>query len=403
MRNALSNVDSAMDFIRRAENEHPNRNDICQASTRAPGSTSASSSNPFGVNSAVPTLPAPGFGQPSVLGAKPNPFGASQQAFGQPSMPGSAGTFGQPSALGQKPNPFGAPSGGPALGQGTGSASGPFSAFAATANPFGTASQPAVANPFGQASQSTQAAPFGQRTAPTENPFAQSGARPNPFGQRTSQAQPSPFASTAKSTSFGVPSPPAQQNPFGRVSQPAQENSSGLGVNQAPPSNPFGQQKPASPLPNPFAQPASTSSPNPFGQRSSSSSDANPFAPSTQASQPKVNGTASQGPYGPNAQSQHPPLQSYVSKDGNQRLRMFKGKPVVYKDNEAGIQNRDGTWEKIWFPDGPPAYYGATELDDNAYTEDIKQAYLHARETGSFKDGVMPLLPPKREWCLWDF
>jgi nucleoporin NUP42 len=82
---------------------------------------------------------------------------------------------------------------------------------------------------------------------------------------------------------------------------------------------------------------------------------------------------------------------------------MFKGKPVVYKDNEAGIQNRDGTWEKIWFPDGPPAYYGATELDDNAYTEDIKQAYLHARETGSFKDGVMPLLPPKREWCLWDF
>ena len=393
MRNALSNVDGALDFIRRAENEHPNRNDICQASIKAPSSTDASSSNPFGANTVAPTQPASGFGQPSVLGAKPIPFDATQQAFGQPSMLGSTGIFGQPSALGQKPNPFGAPSGGVALAQGTGNASGPFSAFAAKTNPFGTPVQPAVANPFGQASQSTQANPFSQNATQTENPFAQGGSRPNPFGQPTSQGQPSPFASTATSTSFGVPSPPAQQNPFGRVSQPAQGNSTGLGVNQAPPSNPFGQQKPASPLPNPF------------GQRPSSSSgpQSNPFSPSTQASQLKVNGNASQGPYGPNAQFQHPPLQSYISRDGNQRLRMFKGKPVVYKDNEPGIQNRDGTWEKIWFPDGPPAYYGATELDDDAYTEDIKQAYLHVRETSSFKDGIMPLLPPKREWCLWDF
>jgi nucleoporin NUP42 len=82
---------------------------------------------------------------------------------------------------------------------------------------------------------------------------------------------------------------------------------------------------------------------------------------------------------------------------------MFKGKPVVYKDDEAGIRNRDGTWEKIWFPDGPPPYYSATELDDKAYTEDTKEVYLYLREKGSFKDGVMPLVPPKREWCLWDF
>ena len=261
MGNALSNVDGAMDFIRRAEDEHPNRNDICQASTKAPSSTGTSSNNPFGAKSVAPTQPASGFGQPSVLGAKPNPFGAPQQALGQPSMPGSTGTFGQPSALGQKPNPFGAPSGGAVLGQGTVNAPGPFSAFAATTNPFGTAPRQAMANPFEQASQPTQAAQFNQRTAPTENTFAQSSARPNPFGQPTSQAQPSPFTSTATSTTFGVPSPPTQQNPFGRVPQPAQEISTGLGVNQAPPSNPFGQQKPASPLPNPFAQPASTSSP----------------------------------------------------------------------------------------------------------------------------------------------
>jgi nucleoporin NUP42 len=393
MRNALSNVDGAMDFIYKAENEHPNRNDICQASTNAPGSTGTSSGNPFGANNQAPAQAASGFGQPSVLGAKPNPFGAPQQAFGQPSMLGSAGTFGQPSALGQKPNPFGPQPGGAALAQGTVNTSGPFSAFATKSNPFGTPTQPAVANPFSQSA------------APTENPFAQSGARPNPFGQPTSQSQSSPFASTVTSTPFGVPSSAAQRNPFGNISQSVQGSLSGPGLNQAPSPNPFGQPKPASPAPNPFAQSASTSSPNPFGQRPSSSagSQSNPFAPSSQPAQAKVNGTASQGPYGPNAQFQHPPLESYVSKDSNQRLRMFKGKPVVYKENEPGIQNRDGTWEKIWFPDGPPAYYGATELNSDAYTEDTKQAYLHVRETGYFKDGVMPLLPPKREWCLWDF
>jgi nucleoporin NUP42 len=82
---------------------------------------------------------------------------------------------------------------------------------------------------------------------------------------------------------------------------------------------------------------------------------------------------------------------------------MFKGKLVVYKDGEAGMRNRDGTWEKIWFPNGPPVHYKATEMDDDAYTEDIKAAYLHLRETGGFQGGNMPFLPPKREWCLWNF
>jgi nucleoporin NUP42 len=82
---------------------------------------------------------------------------------------------------------------------------------------------------------------------------------------------------------------------------------------------------------------------------------------------------------------------------------MFKGKPVVYKDEEPFVKNRDGTWEKVWFPDGAPPYYGATEMDDQEYREDVKGAYMHLRETGAFKDGIMPLIPPKREWCLWDF
>jgi len=385
MRNALSNVDGAMDFIYKAENEHPNRNDICHASVNAPSSGKAPSGDRSGANILAPLQAASGYVQPSILGPK-------QQAFGLPSMPGSTGSLGQPSALGQKPNPFGPQPGGAALVQGTGNTSSQFPAFAAKSNPFATPAQPAAANPFSQTA------------APTENPFAQSGARPNPFGLPTSQSQSSSLTSIMASIPFGVPSTAAQRNPFGNDSRPIQGSSSRLGVDQAPPPNHSGQPKLASSSPNPFAQPAAISSPNPFSQRPSSSGpQSNPFAPSSQQPQVRVNGTGSQGPYGPNSQFQHPPLQSYASKDGNQRLRMFKGRPVVYKENEPGIQNRDGTWEKVWFPDGPPAYYGATELEDEAYIEDTKQAYLYVREKGVFKDGLMPFLPPKREWCLWDF
>lgn len=398
MRNILNDVDGAMNFIRSAENNHPNRNDVCQAAAKAPGYIGTSSNTPFGAGAGLSTQIAPGFGQPSVLGAKPNPFSAPRQALGQLSLPGPTGTFGQPSALGQKPNPFGLLSGG------AGTAPGPFSAFVATTNPFGTPAQTAVVNPFGQASQAAQAAPFGQDTSQKENPFAQNATHPNPFGQPINQPQPSPFTSTGTSTPFGVPAQAAQQNPFGSLSQPSRGNTLGAGGTQAPTSNPFGQSQPVAASQNPFALSASMSSPNPFGQSPAQSGPrTNPLAPSSQAPQTRPNGTASQGPYAPNAQFQHPTLQSYASRDNDQRLRMFKGKPVVYKDKEAGFQNIDGTWEKIWFPDGPPAYYSATELGDDAYTEDTKQAYLYLRQTGSFKDGVMPLLPPKREWCLWDF
>jgi nucleoporin NUP42 len=82
---------------------------------------------------------------------------------------------------------------------------------------------------------------------------------------------------------------------------------------------------------------------------------------------------------------------------------MFKGKPVMYQNNEAGSRNQDGSWEKIWFPDGAPPYYKDTEMEDEAYDESTKAVYMYLRETGSFQGGIMPFLPPKREWCLWDF
>jgi nucleoporin NUP42 len=392
MRNALSNVDAAMEFIYKAENEHPNRNDICQASTKAPGSSGGPLVNPSSVGNLVSLQAASDFGQLSSLESKQNLF-ASQQAFGSPSMLGSTGKFGQPSVLGQKLNPFGSLPAGNGFMQGNSNTTGPFSVFAPKSNPFVTPAQPAIANPFAQ------------NTTSTKNQFTQSKPSHSSFGQSITQPQPSPFGTSMSSPPFGVPSSAAQQNPFGATISSVQGSSSMAGLNQAPPSNPFGQSNQGSGSLGLYSQAAPSPSSNLSGQKPTSldSLQPNPFAAPNQQVPTQVNGTGVQSPYGPDAPFQHPPLQSYVSKDGSQRLIMFKGNPVVYRENEPGIQKQDGVWEKIWFPDGPPPYYSATELDEDAYTDDIKQAYLYVKETGSFKDGIMPLKPPKREWCLWDF
>ena len=75
---------------------------------------------------------------------------------------------------------------------------------------------------------------------------------------------------------------------------------------------------------------------------------------------------------------------------------------VSYIDDEPCIRRRDGGYERIWFPDGTPIYYRTEELPDAAYNEATKESYRSMSENGHFRDG-MPLLPPKREWCKWDF
>jgi nucleoporin NUP42 len=101
--------------------------------------------------------------------------------------------------------------------------------------------------------------------------------------------------------------------------------------------------------------------------------------------------------------TEHPPLSSYSTKDRDGQLLTFKGKRVVYRESEPWTQNQDGTWEKIWFPDGPPGYNKSAEAPEEEYTEEIKSVYERARSTGVFEGGVIPLVPPKQEWCLWDF
>jgi nucleoporin NUP42 len=442
MRTALNDVDGAINYIIKAENEHPNRIDICRESQVASAGLQpnpfsnqgsfqpAQSSNPFGAPSQSALVPAPAFGapsqtgafgQPSALGQRPSPFGAVPQpgAFGQP----SGGTFSQPLALGQKPNPFGAAT--PAFGAttklGVGGAFGQPSALGQKPNPFGTSAQtqPPGAptqvgsggafgqpsslgqkpNPFGGSSQSAAPTPFGGASQQTQaNPFGvPSSQNQNSFGPQNPSAQPNPFGSTT-ATPFGAPSP-ASKNPFGAASQPTNPNpfagpptaqTNPFGATPAPAaSNPFGN-----PNPNPLA------APSPFGKPlTNAPPSTNPFgAHSPQTPQLSTNGFSSSDP----VLGEHPPLSSYCTKDRDGRLLTFKGKPVVYKESEPGTQNQDGTWEKIWFPDGPPGYNKTAEASEEKYTEEIKIAYEKASRTGVFEWGI-PLVPPKQEWCLWDF
>jgi len=183
---------------------------------------------------------------------------------------------------------------------------------------------------------------------------------------------------------------------------------------------PFGQHPGGTPAPNPFAQ-ASNTAPA-FGPRSTASGfggfggtnaagAANTMSQAV-AAPPMVPGGAAaasgSGPYGPGATRQHPAADSYTSRDGTGALRTFKGKPVTYQPAKDGkppfpaLRNFDGSFARIWFPDGPPLHYKDTELEDGAYDARTREAYEAFMKTGRFAGG-MPELPPRREWCMFDF
>lgn len=121
--------------------------------------------------------------------------------------------------------------------------------------------------------------------------------------------------------------------------------------------------------------------------------------------------TQGQGPYGPSATRQHPDISAYSAKNPDGSLRMFKGKPVMYEvlkgsDKPAPfIRNFDGSIVRIWLPNGAPAYTKETEADDPSKYNDpaVQQQWSVFMQTGQFSDGLMPEVPPKREWCQWDF
>ncbi|PNY28870.1 Uncharacterized protein TCAP_01204 [Tolypocladium capitatum] len=333
----------------------------------------ATGGGPSAFGQAPQTLSA--FGQPSALGAKPNPFGTP--AFGQPAQPNAqAGAFGQPSQLGQNPNPFGSnanatASSSPFATVGGGSNNTP------AANAFGApSSTQANAAPNAFSSDSTTQnnnapSPFGQPTQPSASPFAQAPATApasKPFGAANQQSQ-------------------EANNPFAQKPQPQTNGAFGQ-----PASNPFGQntsQNTARSATSQFGQQPGASQPNPFG--------------AAQTQQQPAAAAQAGNPYPPGSTRQHPPPEAYISKTMDGRLAAFKGKPVTYKDGQPGNRAFDGTWRRIWFPNGAPGYYKDTELPPDQYDGKSKAQWEAFAQTGEFANEIMPDLPPPRECTRWDF
>ena len=424
-----------MNFIVNAEKDHPNRVDICRTSVGVEGGykpnplsqgqsngslqSNTTGNTPFGAPSqparasafgapsqstTFSTFGAPStlgaFGQPSALGQKPNPFGGVAPSFGAPSQLGSSGAFGQPSALGQKPTPFGVPSGT------SSNAPAPFSSFVGTATPFSQQPQAASSNCFGTPSQPSASTGFPPSQS---NSFGQlSDQNLSPFGNPNPPAQSNPFGapSPAPNNPFGQQPPqtaPTATNPFGAPST-QQPNPFGSGSVQTTSSNPFGNSQPNPPTTNPFGSQPNGTAKSPFSAPAPIATSTPNAAPFSNPPQSTLNGNAESGQTRSNGSFQHPPLSSYTSsaQDGN-KLTMFKGKRVVYHGDDAGFQNALGKWERIWCPKGFPVSHADTEMDGSLYDEATEAAYMHLRQTGSFAGGVMPMLPPKREWCSYDF
>ncbi|KAJ2898391.1 hypothetical protein MKZ38_003943 [Zalerion maritima] len=404
-----------------------------------------SSTSAFGQSSALGTgnTGGSGFGKTSALGAS--------SGFGKPAF-GSSG-FGQAPQLGQKSSPWGSSS---AFGGGN------TAAPVQNSSPFGNAAgaqnqqQQQPSSGFGQPGFGQASTPGGPKPSPFgSSPFSQ-GNNQNQVQQPQQQAggfgqtqqSSSPFGgaggNAAPSTSpFGQAA--QQQQPSGFGQKPQTSSPFGGGVQQQRPqtSSPFSGSVGAETSPFPQAsqqQPRQTSKPNEFGVGSASAStfgnnaeqQRQPPQLGQQQPQPgqqqQQNAQQSNGPYPLGSTIQHPNPSSYITLNPNGSLASFKGNQVVYREDTSGPGKKPlpgfvtGTasspfsrgkqeqkWNRIWFPAGPPGYNEDTELPSAEYTEDVKNAFLKAVRTGDFgmagelEGKLMPDVPPKREWCVWNF
>jgi len=81
---------------------------------------------------------------------------------------------------------------------------------------------------------------------------------------------------------------------------------------------------------------------------------------------------------------------------------------VTYIDSEPHYRRPDGRFERIWFPDGPPAQTATAYIEepDEVYAAvgavAVEEAYRFLAETGRFKDGMLPEVASRRGWVRFD-
>lgn len=413
-------MDGAINYIIAADTKHPNRNDFCQQGTSTDQTPWIQRNNPpsgssaFGAPSQTTTSAfgqlsaqnGSAFGQPSAqssgaFGAPSQAFGAAQQGgpsggFGQPSALGQqSSAFGQPSALGQNPSAFGSAFGQPSQLEQRAGAFGAPSAMGQKPNPFGAPSNSGMSsgqNGFSNFGGTTNA--FGQ---PQPNPLGGTfGSNPLPPGIQQSQVNPMPQSNNplAPANPFNQPPP---TNPFGSNNG----NIQAFGVPSPVPKNPFGapSSQPMNTMQNQLANPSSQQ----FGnQQTLGNLNMTAGAPSVQRGSSSATFSPNFRPL-PNLNTlEHPPAESYIRLGRGDRLESFNGLQVVYKDEEPGT-NINGKWIKIWCTKGYTGPNKTTEMENAIFDERTTAAYLQARQTGAFPGGVMPMVPPKREWCMFNF
>lgn len=391
----LGDVDGAIDYIIEGGKTHPNRQDmVIRAPNPGRGYGIFSKDRPNKPRYEGPSAPS-GFSntQPSNFGNQ-GQQGFGSQAFGTPNTQQSA--FGQP--------PGNAFSGTPgfnaqpiqSIGMSGVPAPSPFGGQQPAINSFGQPQQ--GANTFGQPQNQ---APFQQPAQPSASPFGQPQtgifARPQdaqnsqgftqnlqqqsqqpsqPFGQPQQQIQASTNAfGQQTSTAFGAPQQDQAQNNFSSFGSQA--------VSQPPPMSTFG-----APAPD-----------QGFGQTSASVQQ-NQQMPATNDPGHAVLNNQNQTPAN-GAMAVHPDLTTYSTRDNNGRLTTWKGASVNYMDNVPHYRRPDGTWERIWFPDGAPAAQG-WEMPVQDYPQEMVQAFNFLSQNGGFQGGVMPDMAPRTEWARFD-
>lgn len=366
----LNDMNGAIDYIIKGADTHPNRLDML---LKAP-EPARRGHWPF----AKDRPDKPTYQPPNNLSAPSGSFsgqpgmsnGPSHSPWGQPAQNGFAGGFGAPQP------PYG---------------------------DFGQPSQPQQqVGVFGRPDQNQQGPTFGQANQP-QSGFGTPQA-PSPFGQPRDN---STSGFNGLTPTFGHPvvmaSPlpqntQAAQQGFGQVSQPQQPGQS-FGQPSLPTANGFGGQQQQA---NAFVQPQQNHAPDPqnngFGTQNNAA-----FSNNAQQSQqgPQQNGltnglTQPQAP----ASTSNADVSTYSTRDGSGRLLTWKGAKAKYINNNPCFQAPDGSWERIWFPEGAPAAQ-PWDLYAQGYPQDMTIAYEFLRQNGSFQGGIMPEMPPRHELIDW--
>jgi nucleoporin NUP42 len=145
-----------------------------------------------------------------------------------------------------------------------------------------------------------------------------------------------------------------------------------------------------------------------FGQASASSQRPSPFG--TAAASSPFAGATSNTAANPLASQQQPSAGSAfgggAQRSNGQPLTSLKGQRIFYQDSLAFYNNpQTGKMERVWNPEGAPGPNPDVEASPETYEAlgvALQQVYDYVRANGHFKDGIMPEVPPKREWVDWE-